>query len=516
MNVADFLLESGRNEDVAIIAGKAHVSYRELRHRVGQLSHALRGRGYEKGARITILSENNAFFVVAYLAAIRCGLIAVPLPVNGAAHEFDQIISDTAPAAMLVSERARRHHASCLKRLHLPLLAEPAVQLETSVEPDISVDVREETDLATIMFTSGSTGVPKGVMISHRNIRSNTLDIIAYLALSGTDRIMVVLPFHYCFGLSLLHTALRAGASLVLNNNFKLYPQTVVDDLSAQACTGLAGVPSTFQILLRKTDFARKSFPGLRWFQQAGGRLPSPYIQEVVEAFPGVRFFTMYGQTEATARLSYLPPERLADKLGSIGRGLPSTRLEVLTSDGRAVAPGSEETGEIVATGHNVALGYWNADAETAKYFRDGKLYTGDIGRVDPDGFIYIVDRERDMIKSAGIRVSPKEIEDVIAELPGVIEVAVIGKPHDLLGEAMTAFIVPAPGSKLSPSLVISYCRGRLPTFKVPQEIILAPSLPHNGVGKILKRKLATLGYDAVSAPFVATAGPPREPRARI
>ncbi len=294
--------------------------------------------------------------------------------------------------------------------------------------PDVNPD-----DLAALMFTSGSTGEPKGVMVTHRNIACNTRDIVEYLELSSSDRALVILPFYYCFGLSVLHTHLAVGASVVIHNQF-MYPERALQVLKERACTGLAGVPSTYQILLRRSRFKGSQFPSLRWLQQAGGKLPNACIREIAESFSQVRFFVMYGQTEATARLSYLPPDRIHDKLGSIGRGLPSTRLEVLGTDGRPVRPGSDEVGEIVASGENITRGYWNDPGETAKYFRGGKLYTGDLARVDADGFIYVVERERDIIKSGGNRISAKEVEDAIAELQDVIEVAVVGASHQILG----------------------------------------------------------------------------------
>ena len=326
-------------------------------------------------------------------------------------------------------------------------------------------------------------------MVSHRNIECNTVDIIQYMGLTAADRAMVVLPFSYCFGASLLHTHLMAGGSVVLNNEF-MYPETVVQDLLQKDCTGLAGVPSTYQILLRKSRFRETAFPKLRWLQQAGGKLPNAQIKEVVDSFPQVRFFLMYGQTEATARLSYLPPERLADKLGSIGQGLPSTRLEVVDQDGVPVRPGSDEQGEIVATGENIALGYWKDPAETSKFFRAGKLYTGDLARVDADGFIFIEDRARDLIKSGGNRVCSREVEDVIAEMPEVVEVAVLGLPHELLGEAIHAFVVVAPDARITPEDVEKHCRKRIPPFKTPETVTFVKSMPHNEAGKILKPKL--------------------------
>jgi acyl-CoA synthetase (AMP-forming)/AMP-acid ligase II len=289
----------------------------------------------------------------------------------------------------------------------------------------------------------------------------------------------------------------------VLNNQF-MYPEKVLEDMLARECTGLAGVPSTYQILLRKSRFKQLEFPALRWFQQAGGKLPDPFIREILETFPRVKYYLMYGQTEATARLSYLPPERLADKLGSIGKGLPSTRLEVLRPDGRPVTPGSEEVGEIVASGDNITLGYWNDPEETAKFFRGGKLYTGDLARVDADGFIYIVERDREMIKCGGNRVSAKEVEDVIAEMPGVVEVAVIGVPHELLGEAVRAFVVPVPDAEIAAEAVRDHCLRRLPAFKAPESVQLMASLPHNNSGKVMKARLKKLAQPGL---VVAAAG---------
>jgi len=339
------------------------------------------------------------------------------------------------------------------------------------------------------MFTSGSTGIPKGVMVTHQNIASNTSDIVEYMGLTPADRAMVVLPFHYCFGLSLLHSVLAAGGSLVLNNQF-MYPESVLADMLAKGCTGLAGVPSTYQILLRKSRFKQMEFPALRWFQQAGGKLHNPFIKEIQDAFPEVNYYLMYGQTEATARLSYLPPDRLQEKLGSIGQGLPSTRLVVLKPDGTPVCPGSDEVGEIVAYGPNVTLGYWNDPAETAKYFRDGGLYTGDLARVDADGFIFIVEREREMIKSGGNRVSAKEVEDVIAELPEVVEVAVIGVAHELLGEAIQAFVVVTAGAAVNAHGIMTHCQRCLPVYKCPVSVTFLPALPHNSAGKVMKGQL--------------------------
>jgi long-chain acyl-CoA synthetase len=253
------------------------------------------------------------------------------------------------------------------------------------------------------------------------------------------------------------------------------------------ACTGFAGVPASFQHLLRRSSLPRRHFPHLRYVQQAGGRLPDTLIKEFVAAQPHVQFFAMYGQTEATARLSYLPPERLNDKLGSIGRGIPGVSLKVCNAAGEPVAPG--ELGEIVAEGENIALGYWTPDPAKAP-FRDGKLYTGDMARVDDEGFIFIADRVGDFIKPNGHRISSREIEEVLAQLPDIVEVAVVGMPHPELGEAARAFVVVRKNSALSSKQILDYCKDKLASYSIPRDIVFMTALPKNESQKVLKKEL--------------------------
>jgi long-chain acyl-CoA synthetase len=493
LNVVEILLSRGEAECPAVTCGDVTLTYAELRNEVSRLASALLASGMSRGDRVGLWCENNPFFVIAYLAVIRAGLVVVPFQTDAGRDALEKVARQAGLRALLTSRRYAGRLKPWLEELGVQMIAEPTIRdLPTLQNPEDLGPTGSDRDLAALMFTSGSTGEPKGVMVTHRNIECNTRDIVAYMKLTPADRVMVVLPFHYCFGLSLLHSHLMAGASLVLNNQF-LYPEKVLEDIAARKCTGLAGVPSTYQILLRKSRFKDMQFPALRWLQQAGGKLHNPFIQEILQAFPHVKYYLMYGQTEATARLSYLPPERLKDKLGSIGTGLPSTRLEVLKPDGSPVTPGSDDVGEIVASGNNVSPGYWNDAPETAKYFRNGKLHTGDLARVDGEGFIFIVEREREMIKSGGNRVSAKEVEDVIAEIPVIVEVAVIGVQHELLGEAIKAFVVAIQGATLTGAEIIEHCRRRLPNFKCPEAVEFLHALPHTASGKVAKRKLTEM-----------------------
>lgn len=496
-NVAESMLLNGAPEAPAILQGTHITSYQTLRDMTQRIGCMLVERS-EQGCCIGLLSENSIFCTAAYLGTMYAGRVTVPLPGDIPNELLAYIVKKTEMKQIFISRRYRRRHEAFLEELDVRILGEDD-DLPDNAHAYNMPEINPSEDLAAIMFTSGSTGTAKGVMVTHRNIECNSMDIIDYLRLSASDRIMVVLPLHYCFGASLLHTHLMVGGSIVLNNHF-MYPESVLDEMQETACTGLAGVPSTYQILLRRSTFPNRKLPALRWLQQAGGKLPNPFIEEIRSAFPFVQFFLMYGQTEATARLSYLPPERLSDKLGSIGRGLSSTRLEVLRNDGQPVEEGSNEIGEIVASGDNITKGYWKDDAETAKFFRNGKLYTGDLALVDHDGFIYVQDRARDFIKTGGKRVGAKEIEDVISELKDVIESAVIGIPHDTLGEAVVAYVVVQYNSTMEVDDVRRHIARRLEAHKVPEHVEFLDNLPKNSAGKILKpslRKLHTTHEEA-------------------
>jgi acyl-CoA synthetase (AMP-forming)/AMP-acid ligase II len=251
-------------------------------------------------------------------------------------------------------------------------------------------------------------------------------------------------------------------------------------------------VPSHFQILLGKSSLRKRRFPHLRYVQQAGGHLAPSFVRELRQALPTTQIFVMYGQTEATARLSCVPPELLDGKLGSIGKAIPGVTLRVVNESGEEVRLG--ETGEIVAEGANVTQGYWRAPEETAISFRDGKLYTGDLGTVDEEGFIYVADRAKDFLKCGGKRVSCRQLEEKLLEFSGLLEVAVVGVEDDILGEAVKAFVVPRrSGSDGFEEQLRLFCKERLPHQLVPRDIVVTDFLPKNSAGKVLKHSLKSL-----------------------
>ncbi len=501
-NVAQYLLAGKPPDQKALTLLQSSYSYRDLAVQAGLIAGYLRKLGVQPGDRILLMADNSLFWVACYLGTIQAGLVSVPVAPTAQAEDLAYLLGITDANIVCAQASVLKTHAERLKGRHvvtdrdLPALPQTASQrslssLATDILPATDYASVGETDLAALVFTSGSTGRPRGVMVSHANIIANTESIVSYLSLTGRDRIMIVLPFHYCYGASLLHTHLSVGGELVIENRF-MYPEIVLQRLIETRCTGFAGVPSHFQILLRNSTLRTKRFPDLRYVQQAGGYLAPSFIVELRAALPDTDVFVMYGQTEATARLSFLPPESLDAKLGSIGKGIPGVRLRVLNEAGAAVQRG--EVGEIVADGKNITRGYWRAPRETEEVFKNGALYTGDLARVDEDGFIFIVDRAKDFLKCRGEKVSCRQIEEVLLEFDELVEAAVIGIPDDVLGEAVKAFVVPRKrDADRLPESLAAFCKTRLPPHHLPKEIVVLPSLPKSGAGKVMKSALRAL-----------------------
>jgi acyl-CoA synthetase (AMP-forming)/AMP-acid ligase II len=492
-NVYDYLLSGKDPEKIALILPDGEKTYGDILFSSQVIASYLLQQGYSKGDRILLIGENSFFWVASYLGILRAGLVCVPLPANAPEETVSYIAQVT--EAKLACVPARVFLKNKL-RLDIPVLTDLPARAPDNPEPGPSIDETavisrghefpqiSRDDLAALMFTSGTTGKPRGVMVSHGNIIANTNSIIQYLRLSADDRIMTVLPFHYCFGASLLHTHLRVGGSLVIDPRF-MFPEKILERLRETECTGFAGVPSHYQILLRKSSLRQHSFPHLRYVQQAGGHLATAFVRELREALPGTEIFVMYGQTEATARLSYMPPEMLDKKPGSIGKGIPGVKLRVLC-EGRDAAPG--EVGEIVAEGENITQGYWRAEEETAAVFHDGGLYTGDLATMDEDGYIFIVDRAKDFIKCGGNRVSCRQIEEKLLEFDGLLEAAVIGVPDEVLGEAVKAFVVSRQAEESSlEDILREFCKRNFLPALVPKEFVFLDALPKNASGKVAK-----------------------------
>jgi acyl-CoA synthetase (AMP-forming)/AMP-acid ligase II len=449
---------------------------------------ALRQSGIKAEDSVGLLGSNSLFWVACYLAIMKLGAVAVPFSTMAMPDEVQAQVEFSGCKAVCVQDRFFGRYQSALQEVNNQFtddcLQEPMAVTwkDLPFEPDF-----DENREAALMFTSGTTQRPRAVRISHKNIRANTDSIIEYLELDENERIMVVLPFYYCFGTSLLHTHLRVNGSMVISNGFT-FPEIVLDLMEKYATTGIAGVPSTYQTLIRNTSLARRNLPALRKVQQAGGKLPAVQTKELADLLPQANIYTMYGQTEATARLSYLPPKLLATKLGSIGKGIPGVELRVMSESGTPVQPG--EVGEIWARGDNISAGYLNDPDASAEKFIDGVLHTGDLATVDEDGYIFVVDRKADFIKSYGYRVSSQQVEDCVLALQDVVAAAAIGEPDPMRGEAIVVFITLREGSSLKVEEILAHCRAKLARHMVPKRIQVMDSLPLSAQGKVLKSEL--------------------------
>ena len=492
-NISDYLLANGAPEDIAVTDGRESHPYAELRTAAGVLAARLRALALPQGSRVAIIGANSLFWVAGYLAIMKLNLVAVPLSPKLSPKDLRDNADQVGCVAALVDRRELRRIGGGLDQ-DLPVITEEA--LRSGLAPYWPQEPSGDPDAdAALMFTSGSTGRPRAVRVTHRNLVANTESILAVLGLRHDDRALVILPFFYCFGASLLHTHLRAGARVVLCNTF-VFPETAIDLIERQECTVFAGVPSSFHLLLRAGSFASRSLPSLRLIQQAGGALPPALVEELRAAQPGAQVFIMYGQTEATARLSILPPTMAVGHAGSIGTGVPGVQLRVLDDEGHQVAPGVR--GEIYARGANISPGYFGDPEGSAAKFTSLGLRTGDVAIVDDDGYLSIVDRRDDFIKSWGYRVASQEVEAAAAGMEQLAQVAVVGVPDPNAGEAITLFVTARPGTTVDPADVLAYCNARLPKHMVPRSVLVVGGIPVNGNGKVAKSKLREL---AVAGP---------------
>ena len=477
-------------------------SYRDLLTAVQGVSAALGACRLRHGSRIALLMRNSPQYAALYYGILQGGWVAVPLNAQERSHVLARQIEHCG-ATLLIGDPA--HHewpAVCREVGH----AVPAIAVELAESGDAVAKLVADlgaaapnamprpdptaapADLALIIYTSGTTGRPKGVMLSQHNLHANATAIVRYLRLHADDRGLCVLPFHFSYGTSVLNSHLVAGAHLVLEDNLA-YPHVTLQRLQDEAVTGFAGVPSTFALLLggrcRIQDFDLTS---LRYVTQAGGAMAGRLLERLRACLPHVDIFVMYGQTEATARLTYLPAERLADKAGSVGVPIDGVKIDI-RQDGRPVPPG--EVGEIWACGPGVMLGYWRDAAATAEVLREGWLRTGDLGHRDRDGYLYVHGRAVDMIKVGAFRISPAEIEEVIAAMDGVEEAAVTGMADEMLGQVIKAVVVPKCHTRLDATAVKAHCRARLAAYKVPKVVQFAQSLPRTSSGKVQRNQLA-------------------------
>ena len=485
-------------DKVAVIADDSRLTYHEVNARARQLASWLIDQGICRGDRVVILLMNSPEYIVSYYGSMMAGAVPVALSTGITAEGLVPILDELEPFICITSKRFEpvfkgidfsAHH---VKRLivHDPVEAWPGIEAHAwsdlvggAIVPPVNIDVASH-DLASIIYTSGSTGTPKGVMLTHKNIVTNVSSICEYLHLTDIDIQMVVLPFFYVMGKSLLNTHFAVGGTVVLNNRFA-FTASVVKQMAEESVTGFSGVPSTYAYLLHRSPLQkyRDRLPSLRYCSQAGGHMSRQIKEELRTVLPDhTDIVIMYGATEASARLTYLEPERFAEKIDSIGRAIPGVIMRVVNDKGLELPPG--EVGELTGSGDNIMQGYWKDAELSARVLDHNGYHTGDLGYKDDEGYLYLVGRKDNMLKVSGHRINPQEIEDIIMESGLVVETAVVGVPDRLQGNRLVAVAVGIE-KDCDAQAILSWCAEKLPRYKVPSEIRLVRSLPKKENGKV-------------------------------
>lgn len=501
MLIHDFLERSAAlcPDKAALIHEQTHVTYERLNDDANRLASFMLASGMKQGDRVVILLENSVEYIIAYYATLKSGGVAVPLSTDLKPAGLNPLIAELEPIAICSSFRFERLLKASdlsgpfLKNLivHKPKQnwsgnSIPVVPFSEAIghRPETSNITIQPSDLASIVYTSGSTGEPKGVMLTHTNIVSNTIAICKYLKITDEDIQMVVLPFFYVMGKSLLNTLIAAGGTLILNNKFA-FPATVVNQMIDEKVTLFSGVPSTYAYLLHRSPMQKMKdrLEHLRMVTQAGGHMANAIKEALRKALPAhTGICIMYGATEASARLTWLEPERFSNRMGSIGRAIPGVSVTIRDASGKELPDG--EIGELVANGQNIMKGYWHDTEATARVLDENGYHTGDLAYKEPGGFLYIRGRKDSLLKVGGHRINPQEIEEVLLASGRLVEAAVVGVPDNLLGTRMVGLVAPLSDNDTQED-ILEYCSRQLPKYKLPSSLQLVRSLPKTINGKI-------------------------------
>jgi long-chain acyl-CoA synthetase len=489
-------------DKTALVCGGGRWSYSQLDRMANRLAQDLLAAGIGRGDRVAVFATNSMETVVAVFAILKAGAVFLVVNPTTKADKLVYVLNHAAAAGIVCDAARYAVFQECRPMLpHLKAAwtlggAPDARSLEAVLESNSAAPKPDsrciDIDVAALIYTSGSTGQPKGVTLTHLNIISASTSITTYLENTADDIIINVLPLAFDYGLYQVLMAFRMGATIVLERSFT-YPAAILETIVRERVTGLPLVPTICAILLQM-DLSKYDLSRLRYITNTAAALPSSHIGELRKRLPHVTIYSMYGLTECK-RVSYLPPDQIDIRPGSVGRGMPNEEVYIVDDEGRRLGP--NVIGELVIRGSNVMQGYWNDPEETAKRLRRGPypwervLYSGDLFRADEEGYLYFVGRKDDIIKSRGEKVSPREVEEVLYKLEGIAEAVVVGVPDDVLGSAIKAVVSLRPGAELTVQAVMRHCKASLEDFMVPKYIEIMAALPKTGNGKLDRKELA-------------------------
>src|SRR5689334_10383769 len=473
-------------------------SYRELDEQSGRLAAGLQAAGLAPGQVVAVQLPNLPQFLIAYFGALKAGLVVLPLNPLLMAPELEYHLGDSAAALLIGFEGMHAEAVKACETTGIPLYL---VSMGTGPLPDgtrplgelfgaAALDEpggvpRAPDDTAVLVYTSGTTGRPKGAELTHFQLYMNSTVAGGLFGVRNDDVVLAVLPFFHVFGLSsVVNVFVRQGGCLSIVPRFQ--PGAVLDVLEADRCTVIGGVPTMLHALAQ-LDIAGRDLSALRVAVSGGASLAEDIMRTFEEKF-GIEVLEGYGMTETASSCSFNRPGE--KKVLSIGKPMWGVRMRICDPSGQILPAGRDHVGEIHIKGHNVMKGYLGRPEATAETLIDGWLHSGDLGYMDEDGFYFIVDRAKDLVIRGGYNVYPREIEEVLYAHPAIGEAAVIGKPDERLGEEVVAVVALRPGASATAAEIIAYTRERLAAYKYPREIRFMAELPKGPSGKILKTAL--------------------------
>jgi amino acid adenylation domain-containing protein len=511
MLVHHFLEKSAEHfpQKEALICQGKRFSFMEMETLANCLGNALIKLGLQKLDRVAIYLENSVESVISLFGILKAGGIFLILNPQVKSRKLEYILNDCQVKYLVTNFELASNYSDNCPSLQGILITEGNIESQNKelkvysfweLLNQFSVNRPQRTcidiDLCSLIYTSGSTGKPKGVMFTHLNIVAAANSIIEYLENTSEDIILNFLPLSFDYGLYNLLMPFKFGGTVVLDKSF-IYPFQLIGLVNQEKVTGLPLVPPIVAMLLKFKNLDRYNYPTLRYITSTGQVLPSKHIHRLRELFPDTKLYSMYGLTECK-RVSYLPPEELLRRPTSVGKAIPNTEAYIVNEKSERITQ-PDEIGELMVRGSNVMQGYWNLPTETEKALQVGNypgekiLRTGDLFKLDEDGYLYFIGRKDGMIKTGGERVYPKEIENILYELEGVSEAAVFGVEHEILGQSIKVSLVLEEGAKLTGKEIVDYCSRNLEQFMVPKSVEICSQLPKTVTGKIDYKTLQSL-----------------------
>ncbi len=484
------MAETNPGKVITSFNGK-ELSYGDFYRKAENLARYFQDLGYAKEDRLALYLMNSDSFLICYYACQIGGFTVLPINTKLIGPEVEYILTHSEAKGLIYDERL----ADVIDSLEGKL---PALQnkIPIGIEFEIIIDseprkaeIRDvlDNDTAVVFYTSGTTGRPKGVMLTNKNVAAIAEIWSESMAMDDNDRVHIVAPLFHCAASHVFSIpVIYKGGMVIIEEAFS--PETTIQTMENERATIFFGVPAMYSILLNTPTLEQADLSNLRLLCYGAAPMPYELVKKVKALYPDIKVQNLYGQTENSPGATTLKDRYALSKVGSVGEPLPQTEVRVVDEFGNALSVG--QVGEIIVKGPQVMKGYLKNEEETARTMKDGWMYSGDLGRFDDDGLLYIVDRKKDMIIRGGENVYPVEVEEVLYAIPQVLEAAVIGIPHEVYGEVPKAYLVLKVGQVLSEQDVAEFCRKQLASYKIPVEVEFLATLPRNASGKVLKMVL--------------------------